>query len=572
MRNGLPAIGVLLVASTATAQTETATSTHEHAGLTAFVGVAVVPADRPRVLRDQTVLVEGGRIVSLGPTAKVQVPATATRIDGKGKYLMPGIADMHGHLWREGWPDQGLPLSLKLFVANGVTTVREMWGTPKQLAIRDRINRGEVLGPRAIVYGPAMSRETTPSPEVAEKQVREYKKAGYDGVKVYEGLTAATYEALVRTAHEVKLPFAGHVPNSVGLARALAAGQTSIEHLDGYVEALAGDDLAGESFEGPKPPPSENSIFLAGKPTLLARVDETKVEQLVSATRRAGAVNVPTVFLMRTLFNDLKVDSLRDLPELKYWPPGLVHQWVEQQSEQQPRPQAELAKWMRVRELLVKRLASGGVSVMVGSDAPGRFCVPGFSMLREAQGLVKAGLTPAQVVRAATVEVARHFGLEKESGTVAVGKRADLILADGNPLDDVANIFRTSGVMVNGRWLPRAEIDAMLADIERSLHYPAGSEVKDLPVTPKDTAGLAGGYAFPAPANTTIFVLQENGALVVSPDAKGSHKKRLLFQGDGEYLLPEDKIAIRFEMQGGRASAMRVSSPGWIDWRGLRVP
>jgi imidazolonepropionase-like amidohydrolase len=573
MRKDLAALGVLLIASTASAQTEPAPSTGApSAESAAFVGVSVVPGDRPQVLRDQTVVVDRGRIVSMGPAAKMKVPATATRIDGKGKYLMPGIGDMHGHLWREGWPEQGLPLSLKLFVANGVTTVREMWGTPKQLAIRDGISRGEVLGPRVFVYGPAMSRETTPSPDVAKKQVREYKEAGYDGVKVYEGLTAATYEALVRTAKEVRLPFAGHVPNSVGLARALAAGQKSVEHLDGYVEALANDDLAGESFEGPKPPPSENSIFLAGRPTLLARVDESRTKELVAATRKARAVNVPTVFLMGTLFNELKVESLRSLPELKYWPPGLVQNWVDQQTKQQPRPEAELKKWMGLRELLVKRLVNGGVSVMVGSDAPGRFAVPGFSMLREVEGLVKAGMTPAQVVRAATLEVAQYFGLEKESGTVGVGKRADLILADGNPLEDVANIFRTSGVMVHGRWIPRSEIDAQLSEIEHSLHYPTGSEVKDLPIASRDAAGLAGSYAFPAPSNAKVFVLQEKGGLVVSPDAKGSHKKRLLFQGDGQYLLPDDKFSIRFEMQGARAAAMRLSSPGWIDWRGPRVP
>jgi imidazolonepropionase-like amidohydrolase len=573
MRNGLVLVGVLLMASTAAGQTATAPrADRSAAGATAFIAVSVVPGDRPRLKHDQTVVVEGGRIVRMGPAAKVRVPEAAVRVDGKGKYLMPGIGDMHGHLWREGWPEQGLPLSLKLNVANGVTTVREMWGTPKQIAVRDRINRGEVLGPRTFVYGPAMNRETTPTPEVAEQQVREFKKAGYDGLKINEGLTVATYEAIARTAKELKVPFAGHVPNAVGLKRALAAGQKSIEHFDGYIEALAGDDLAGESFEGPKPPPSENSIFLAARPLLLARVDEAKIAQLVSATRRAGAVNVPTVFIWQTLFNDLKVDSLRNLPELKYWPPGLVQRWVQQQTKQPARPEADLKKLMGLRDRLLKQLADGGTGVLIGSDAPGRFCVPGFSMRTEAEALAKRGMTPAQVVRAATIDVARYFGIEKDSGTVAVGKRADLILADGNPLEDVANIFRTSGVMVNGRWLPRAELDQMLSEIERSLRYPPAGEVKDVAVAPKDAAALAGKYAFPAPANTTVFVFVENGALMTSNDPKGPDKMRLRAQGDGTYLLPEAMLMVKFELQGGRVTAMLVSSPGYIDWRGPRVP
>ena len=272
------------------------------------------------------------------------------------------------------------------------------------------------------------------------------------------------------------------------------------------------------------------------------------------------------------LFNDLKVESLRQFPELKYWPPGLVQQWDWQQSQQKPRPPEELEKLMGLRRRLVEALSDGGASVMLGSDAPGRFCVPGFSLRHEAQAMVKAGMTPAQVVRAGTIEVARYFGLEKVSGTVAVGKRADLILVDGNPLDDVANIFRAAGVMVNGRWLPRGELDAMLSEIERSLRYPAGNEVKDLPVSAKDIAALTGRYAFAAPANATVFIFAENGALMTSNDRKSPQKMRLRAQGDGTYLIPEEKFTVRFDVQGGKAAAMRVSSPGWIDWRAPRAP
>jgi hypothetical protein len=186
--------------------------------------------------------------------------------------------------------------------------------------------------------------------------------------------------------------------------------------------------------------------------------------------------------------------------------------------------------------------------------------------------MVKAGLTPAQVLRALTVEVARYFGGEAEGGSVAAGKRADLVLVEGNPLEDVERAFHPAGVMTRGRWLPRAELDKMLAGIERELYYPADSDVKDLSVDATAAARLTGRYAFPAPANDTITITFENGGLMGSCRGKDCRRPRLLWQGGDVYLIPEDKIQVRFEMKAGRTVAMGLSSPGWIDWRGPRVP
>jgi imidazolonepropionase-like amidohydrolase len=538
----------------------------------AFVDVAVVPGDSDRLLAHQTVVVRDGLITAIGPAAAVKLPAGTTRIAGAGKYLMPGMADMHGHLWREGWPDSTLQLSLALFLANGVTTVREMWGTPRQLAMRDRIERGEVLGPRLFVYGPALNRESAPTPAVGVQKVQEQARDGYDGIKIHEGLDRPTYDAVTAAAKQAKLPFAGHVPNAVGLAAALAAGQKSIEHLDGYVEALAGDDLAGEAFAGPHPPPSENSIFLVLKPALLAKVDERRLPALIAATRQSGAANVPTLNHVRALYNDVDLEALTRLPELKYWPPVLVQRWTDAQRQQKPRPPADLMRLRALRERLLLDLAAAGAPILIGSDAPGTFGVPGFSLRREAEAMVKAGLTPAQVIRAATFEAARYFGREHDCGSVAVGKRADLVLADGNPLQDVVRAFHPVGVMVKGRWLPREELNGMLASIERDLRYPIGAEIKDLPITATNAATLTGSYAFPAPTHATITVTFENDALMGSCTEKGCKRPRLRWQGGDVFLIPEEKLLVTFEKKAGRAAVMRLSSPGWIDWRAPRVP
>src|SRR5260370_5955713 len=204
---------------------------NDRASVVAFVGVTVVPCDRDRVIEDQTVVVRDGRIIALGPSATLPVPDSAARIDGRGKFLMPGLSEMHGHLPDANFPEQ--MLQLPLFVANGVTTVRGMAGAPNHLVLREQIARGEVLGPRLVVYGPAMNGRSSPTPAIAIEQVRRFKAVGYDGIKVHPGLSRETYDAIASEAKRLHIPFGGHVPHAVGIERALAAGQKSIEHLDG---------------------------------------------------------------------------------------------------------------------------------------------------------------------------------------------------------------------------------------------------------------------------------------------------------------------------------------------------
>jgi imidazolonepropionase-like amidohydrolase len=426
----------------------------------AFVGVNVVPMDRERIIENQTVIVRDGRISEIGSADKVKAPAGALVIQAKGKYLMPGLAEMHGHLPHPNLGEQVANSFLLLFVANGVTTVRGMFGFPNHPALRDRLSRGELLGPRLYVAGPALSGQSVKSPEEGEQKVREYKQAGFDLLKIHEGLSVAAYDKIVATANQLGMPFGGHIPNDVGLLHALKSKQSSVEHLDGYIEALEADDS-----------PIRNADPATRAQKLVYNLDEKKIPMLVAATIQAGAWNVPTMALWQTIFSSDSAESLKQQrPEVKYVPVAMVNQWAQQKTNQLQAgddPQGA-ARLIEMRNRMLKALQDGGAKIMLGSDAPQLFSVPGFSLHREMQAMIKAGLTPYQVLEAGTHNPAIYLKAASEFGTVETGKRADLILLEDNPLKDVANVAKRVGVMVNGRWLAEIELRKMLDDLAAS--------------------------------------------------------------------------------------------------------
>jgi imidazolonepropionase-like amidohydrolase len=409
--------------------------------VTAFVNVNVVPVDRERVLEGQTVIVRDGRIAEIGPANKIKVPEGAARIDGIGKYLMPGLAEMHGHIPPPQAPKQETEAVLFLYVANGITTVRGMLGAAGQLELREKANRGEILSPTLYLAGPSFNDNSVNSPEQAISMVRQQKQEGWDLLKVHPGLTRDEFDAMAKTAKEVGIRFAGHVPADVGLIHALDMGQETIDHVDGYIEYLKGD-------AGP--------------------VDEAKLSDVVRRTKAAGAWIVPTMALWETLIGYTDLDTLGAMHELKYTPPKQVEQWkaIHQKRVSQPnfdRKKVELIATNRKR--ILRALNEGGVRILLGTDAPQQFSVPGFSVHREMAMMVKCGFTPYQIIQSGTKNVGDYFKSKDNFGTVEVGKRADLILVEGNPLKDVSNIGKRAGVMLRGRWLPESEIQKRLDEI-----------------------------------------------------------------------------------------------------------
>ena len=408
--------------------------------VTAFVDVRVIPMTSDAVLDHQTVIVRGTRIAQMGPASQVRAPAGAVTIDGRGKYLMPGITEMHGHLPN---PNAGPELTenvLFLYVANGVTTVRGMQGQLPHLELKARIARGDLLGPRLWVPGPPLTGNSAPTPEAGRRMVEEQHAAGFDHLKIHEGLSLETYDTIVVTAKRLGMRFAGHVPDPVGVYHALESGQASIEHLDNYVETIGGPDSA----------------------------DDARLTKVVASTCAAHAWTVPTLALWETFIGTEDSAQLAAREELRYVPQAWRANWAQQLSQLRKSntlPADKRLVTLALRRKILKALQTAGCPIALGTDSPQLYSVPGFSIEREMRSMAAAGLTAQQILSEATREPARYFGAEQEFGTVAPGQRADLLLLNANPLADLRNIAKRAGVMVNGRWLPQADIQARLERI-----------------------------------------------------------------------------------------------------------
>lgn len=426
-------------------------------GTVAFVNASVVPMDNERVLHGQTVVTSLGKIGELGPTSEIKAPRGALVVDGSGNYLIPGLTEMHAHLPRADTPPEQVDRILFLFLSNGVTTVRGMLGNASHLELRKQIAEGRRLGPTIYAAGPAFRATEDLTADVARQRVREQHEAGFDSLKILEGLSVDVYDAIAEEATLAGIPFGGHVPNPVGLLHALAAGQGSIDHLDNYLDALEADDS-----------PIKNADAATRGREMGLHADEKKIPALVAATKLANASAVPTMALWETFNADVPTEQYAGIDELKYLPRSTVDAWIESQNSRQERLNAEAGeRVIEVRKKILKALQDEGARIVFGTDAPQIFNVPGFSIHREISIMASAGLTPYEILASATKNAAEHFGSD-EFGRVAVGARADLVLLEANPLDDAANVAKRAGVMVRGRWLPEADIQARLAELAAS--------------------------------------------------------------------------------------------------------
>ena len=439
--------------------------------VSAFVDVTVVPMDRETALPHHTVIVRDGRITAVGPSASTAVPEGAQRIDGRGKWLLPGLADMHVHTYD--------PRQLALFVTMGVTTIRVLWGEASSIGVRDAIKAGEPrLAPWIYTAGTIVDGVPPIWPgsaglltaEEAAAEVAAQQRAGFDFVKVYAKLAPETYGAIVTASAKAGLPVIGHVPSAVRLGGALESRQSTIEHLDGYTAYAERDDS-----------PIKDSMDFLARVGAYKYADAAKLADAVARTKAAGTWNCPTLVVRDRIGKLDRPEATR--PEYRFVPPNQLESW-------KPENDFRFRKWT-ARHFedarggtawslaLVKQLSDAGAGILAGTDVGNPWLVPGFSLHQELELFALAKLTPFQALRAATSGPAEALGAEHEHGTVAVGRRADLLLVDGDPLADIKNTQRIAGVMLRGRWLPARELkeaqDAIAAIYrgERSRFPPA---------------------------------------------------------------------------------------------------
>ena len=427
----------------------------------AFVNVNVVPMDEERVLGGQTVIVRDGLIAALGPAEQVKVPTGALRIDGRGKYLMPGLADMHVHF--EVFNEQANAAMLRLFVTNGVTTVLNLFGTPNHLKLREQIKRGEIFGPTIYTSGGFISNApvSTPTPEEVERAVVAQKQAGYDVIKIHGDFSREAYHKVFEVARREGLRVIGHLPRNLGIEAAFEEKQDAIAHAEEYLYAYF--------FFKPVTSPADSSQ----EARLRWIADQaSRIPSVAEATAKAGIWVSPTLTVYSGIARQVDdIDTVLKRPEMKYLPPWIASRFAAEKNDYVRRFKKETAKGFFARSDLLSKLVKGlrdaGVRMLAGTDTPVPSVVPGFSLHDELREMVAAGLTPYESLRTATANPAEFLRTDK-FGTVSVGKRADLILVDGDPLKDVNNASRRAGVMAQGRWFTEDELRKMLDGMVRN--------------------------------------------------------------------------------------------------------
>lgn len=445
----------------------------------AIQDVSIIQPGKSQAITHQTVVLRGDEIVSVGALRTTKVPFDATVIDGKGKFLMPGLWDMHVHLIDDK--------SLGLFTANGVTGVRVMFGSTLQMAWRNKAESGEIVGPRMVLGSPIVD---GPKPvwqgsiavsnaDQAREAVRKIKKDGYDFIKVYSLLSREAYYAIADESKKLGIRFEGHVPHSIGLVEAMNAGQHSAEHMMGIaVECSTRADeyrkqLADAGQEGLSKAAEVSSKI---SKDITDSYDPKKWDNLLKELARGPMWHTPTLIVLKSVAY-LDDPNMQKDPRLKYVPAFLAASWDPQKDFRfKARTAEDWARAKRNFQMMLKNVAAmhkAGVPMLAGTDCLNPFVFAGFSLHDELAMLVDVGMTPTEAIAAATLNPAKYYGMESKSGTVGKGKRADLVLLTANPLDDIHNTTTIAAVFQRGKLFDRKALDQLLKERERPTTKPS---------------------------------------------------------------------------------------------------
>jgi imidazolonepropionase-like amidohydrolase len=439
----------------------------------AFTHVTVIDTVRGTLNSDATVIIAGDRIVALGKTGRTRLPSGAQVVDATGKFLIPGLWDMHFHTPLDD--KQVREIFFPLTLANGVTGVRHMFGSESVLKLKAEVSSGQLLGPRMIAGSPVVDGPTpmwqgsiSVATEAAGRDaVRSIKKSGYDFIKVYQFLPRDVYYAIADEAKKQNIPFAGHVPFSLSAAEASDAGQKTLEHIFGVGLACSTHEeslrpkLADAAANVDKPFAAHIELFVRNESEPAGSYDPRKAEALFKRLATNGTYVVPSLVLHRSFAFGKEDPAFSNDPRLKYMPSNIkrLFVWVLGFfNEYRPVYEQML--------LMTGAMHRAGVKVLAGTDTPNAYCFPGFSVHDELELFVKTGFTPLEALQTATLNPARYLNLSGSFGTIEKGKTADLVLLDANPLENIGNTRKIAGVVVNGRYLQKETLQKMLTDVE----------------------------------------------------------------------------------------------------------
>ncbi len=438
-------------------------------GRFAITGVTLIPMTGPGVMEQATVLIQDGRIAAAGPGAGITVPPGTRIIDGRGKFLIPGLADMHAHLFSDSEaPDSVGRYELGAMIANGITATRLMMGTPAQLELRRDVMAGKVAGPQLWLASPEIAGRAygdfhgfaVPNADSARAAVRRAVAAGWDFLKITLFVGREAYDALTEEAGTLGIPVVGHVDPAVGVPHALARGQ-HIEHLDDYLEQLLSESAPMRASV------SDRGVYRADNWSSLNYLDPARIGRIAGLTARSGTYTTPTLTIFRNAFGVRIADSvLRTWPDWRMYPAATREVYRKALEQYWSRPAADSLRrrWVMTRNQLVRAIADSGGRIMAGSDTPEFLHSYGWTLHRELESLVQAGLTPWEALRAATRTPAEFLDAAAEWGTIEPGRRADLLLLTADPLADIRNTSRIDAVVLGGRWFGAAERQRMTRD------------------------------------------------------------------------------------------------------------
>jgi imidazolonepropionase-like amidohydrolase len=446
----------------------------------AITHVTLIDATGAAPQTDMTVFLADEQIAAIGPSKSVFIPRKTKTLDGTGKFLVPGLVDMHVHLTGAGEPTGSREFTLPLLLANGITTVRDMGGDLESLIeLRHEIEQGRLQAPRIFFAGPYLdgnppffqpSLVVTNSAEASE-DVHSLISRGADFIKVQSNLSRDAYFAIADVCRRDHITFVGHVPDHVTAAEASDAGQKSIEHLTGVLRACSSDEpvlIRRQFAAAPKKATIGQSLNreLGWQRELLQSYSNQQATALTAKFIRNQTWQVPTLILLRNdAFPTPETDPSRD-PRRKYIPLQVLANWQKGATDRDkgatPQEFSLRNSLMQASLRIVGKMNTAGVPIMAGTDTTAPFVFPGSGLHEELALLVQAGLTPMQALQAATKLPAEFLSKQQTQGTVEQGKIADLLLLDANPLDDIHNTKKIRAVILRGKLLDRSVLDELL--------------------------------------------------------------------------------------------------------------